>query len=416
VWAIPVAIAVVLQALLGFSMPPEIRFDSASYIAQAQSLASDFSARNAKGEPDTVRTPGYPLLVAFFLATGFGLPGVVAAQRVLWVCVVAAVAVYSYRLTRHQGLAIIAAVITAVDLPALQASGSILTETLAGAAVSLTVWRAYVAISTQSIGAGVAAGLLAGVTAFIRPVATLFGAPLALAAVIAGPRQHRYRIAMAMLASSLVIPAAWTLRNYQQTGVVTFSSISSINLLLYRAAGSLAIRDPGGVDANLERRQAELEAAGCRLAEERFGGTCESIPISRRASLYHELAMPIIAGEPIGTALQAARACVMIMFGGGANMMARLTGLSESSARVIGFAYTVPLALLATIGLWTLWRTDRLAAALMALAIVYLVAMSLGTEAYSRFRVPFLSLYATLAASGAVAVWAKFQGRRSPEA
>ena len=41
---------------------------------------------------------------------------------------------------------------------------------------------------------------------------------------------------------------------------------------------------------------------------------------------------------------------------------------------------------------------------LMLLTIAYLVVMSLGVEAYSRFRVPFLPLYAMLAGGGAAAL------------
>ena len=415
-WAIPVAIAAVLQLFLAFSVAPEITDDSPSYIAQAQSLAAEHSARNARGEPDTVRTPGYPLFLSIFLATGAGLSGAVAAQRLLWVGVVTAVALVGYRLTRNPELSIFAAVVTAIDLPALQASGSVLTETLAAVAVCLSVWQAYVAISTGSVAAGVAAGLMAGLAALIRPVSILLGAPLALAAVVAGPHHWRLRMAIGILVSSLVFPLGWTARNYVQTGVATFSSIGSINLLLYRAAGAQAIRDPGGVDVNLPRRQAALEALGCSVAEERFGGDCQSMPITRRASVYRELAIPIIVGEPIGTAMQAARALVMIMFGGGASMLARLTGVSESSARLAALAYTAPLALLATIGLWSFWRTDRLAAALMAFTIAYMVGMSLGVEAYSRFRVPILPLYAMLAGAGGVAVWAALTGQRASEA
>jgi hypothetical protein len=128
------------------------------------------------------------------------------------------------------------------------------------------------------------------------------------------------------------------------------------------------------------------------------------VPITVRATLYDDLAMPIILADPIGAGLQAARAFGMIMFGGGANMLAGITGLPESTTRLMAFGYTVPLALLACIGAVYWWRADRLAATLMLLTIMYLVVMSLGVEAYSRFRVPFLPLYAMLAGGGAAAL------------
>ena len=99
----------------------------------------------------------------------------------------------------------------------------------------------------------------------------------------------------------------------------------------------------------------------------------------------------------------------MIMFGGGANMLAGLTGIAESSTRLLAFAYTCRSRCwpAAAIGYW--WRVDRLAAVLMLLTIAYLVVMSLGVEAYSRFRVPFLPLYAMLAGGGAAALLGRWR-------
>lgn len=394
-----------IQALLFFHFEqPEIAVDSASYMAQAESLAATGSALNARGEPDTVRTPGYPLFLAAFLVTNLGYPGAIVGQRLLWIITVFAATQACFKLTRSSTAAIVAGLIMAIDLPALQATNSVLTEILAATLVSSTLWQAYQANHSRRLAYAVVAGLLAGATAWVRPVAILMAVPLALALVIAGCRAFRYRAAAVVIATSLAVSSAWVARNYLQTGVATFSTISSINLLLYRAAGTLAIRDPGGVDANIQRRQAELEAVACAAAESRFGRDCAAVPITLRATLYDDIAMPIILGDPSATAMQAARAFVMIMFGGGANMLAGMTGLTESSARLLAFAYTVPLALLACCGIGYWWRVDRLAAMLMLLTIAYLVVMSLGVEAYSRFRVPFLPLYAMLAGGGAAAL------------
>lgn len=401
---IPVAIAVLIQGLLFFTFPPEIAFDSTSYMVQAESLAANGKALNAAGEPDTVRTPGYPLFLATFLVTHLGFPGAILAQRLLWLVVVVATTLLCFRMTKSTIASVIAGVITAVDLPALQATNSILTETLAAVVVCASVWQVHRSAPSRNMSGLVLAGVLASVAALIRPVAILLGVPLALAVIIAGSRQMRLRAASAIVVASLVVSATWVARNYFETGVATFSSISNINLLLYRAAGTLAIRDPGGMDANIQRRQRELEAAACRAVVARFGRECSTVPIAVRATLYDDLAMPIIFSDPAGTGMQAARAFTMIMFGGGASMLSGITGMPESMTRLLALGYTVPLALLAGIGAVYWWRIDRLAAALMLLTIAYLVVMSLGVEAYSRFRVPFLPLYAMLAGGGAAAL------------
>lgn len=412
---IPIGIAILLQGLLFFSLEPEIAFDSASYMAQAESIASTGAARNSLGEPDTVRTPGYPLFLAAFLAAHLGYQGAIAAQHVLWIFIVASTTWLTFRLTSNTLAAIAAGIVTTIDLPALQATHAILTETWATLFVALAASQAYRTGRTGDTGNAVMAGFLAGFAALIRPVAILLGVPLAIAVAVASAQQHRIRTAALIVTASLVVPAAWTTRNYLQTGVVTFSSISSINMLLYRAAGTLAIRDPGGVDANITRRQNELGAIACRAAEARFGRACESIPITERATLYTGLAMPILRADPLGVVMQAGRAFVMIMFGGGANMMSDVTGIPESTARIIALVYTVPLALLAIAGFRFWRRVDPVAAWLMLLTITYLVVMSLGVEAYSRFRVPFLPLYAMLAGGGAAMLFDRMRPASAPD-
>ena len=398
------AVAVLIQALLFFTFEPEIAPDSRLYMAPAESLVSSGAALNPLGEPDTIITPGYPLYLAAFLFSHLGYAGAIAGQRLLWILVVAGATWLSFQATRNLIVAVVAGLITAIDLPALQATNSILAETVATVFVGLAALQAYRAAGSRRIAVAVIAGALAGAAALVRPVAILLGAALALAIVLAGSRASRVRAAAIVLAVSLAAVLAWTVRNYIQSGVATFSSLSSKNLLLFRAAGSLAIRDPGGIDANLPRRQAELELEACHAVEARFDRPCESVPIAQRATIYSGLAMPIIFGNPGGTALQAARAFVMILFGGGASMLANATGLSESAARLVALAYTVPLALLAAIGALYWWRVDRLAAAVLLLTIAYLVVIPLGAEAYSRFRVPFLPLYAMLAGGGAAAL------------
>jgi hypothetical protein len=395
---------VLIQALLFFNFEPVFASDSHLYVTRAESLVQTGVMRNEAGEPDTILTPGYPVLLAAFLATPFGYAGTVATQRLLWILVVIATTWWCARLTRSATAGLVAGLITAIDLPALQAAGSILTETVATVFVGAAVWQAYRSAPSGVAAPAVAAGLLIGTATLIRPIAVLLGIPLALAIAISGSPKHRVRIAVVLLAASLLAPAAWIARNYAQAGVATLSSIGSINLLRFRAAGTLAIRDAGGIDANLERRQAELEADACVAIEMRFGRECRSVPVAIRATVYDDIALPIIFADPVATAMQAGRAFIMIMFGGGANMLSGMTGLSESSARMIALAYTAPLALLALFGLPYWWRADRLAASLLLLAVGYFVVMSLGAEAYSRFRVPFLPLYAMLAGGGAAAL------------
>ena len=85
-----------------------------------------------------------------------------------------------------------------------------------------------------------AAGLLAGATALVRPIAVALGVPLAIAVLIGADRRWRIAAAALLLAVFSVLPVSWTIRNARETGVATLSSLAGINLLHFRAAATLA--------------------------------------------------------------------------------------------------------------------------------------------------------------------------------
>jgi hypothetical protein len=194
------------------------------------------------------------------------------------------------------------------------------------------------------------------------------------------------------------------MRNARETGVFTLSSLAGINLLHYRAAGTLAIRDAGGIDVNLGRRRDELEQRACQNLEGQYQRPCTSLSWAERATAYADIAWPIVLGDPIATGQQAVRALGMIVFGGSASLLSEITGVSDRSARLVCLAYTVPLALLAAAGIRYWWARHRAFAWLVLLVIGYMFGMALGAEAYSRFRVPVIALYGILCGGGIAAV------------
>jgi len=70
---------------------------------------------------------------------------------------------------------------------------------------------------------------------------------------------------------------------------------------------------------------------------------------------------------------------------------------------------TLPLALLAIAGCWYWYRRDRNLFYVLALTVAYFFAVSAGAEAYSRFRVPVMPMYALLAAGGAALLLQAFR-------
>lgn len=401
---LPVAVAAVLHLLLAVSVSPRFEIDSAFYTTQAQSLVAQGAALDAAGQPETRYTPGYPLFLALFLGTGLGYAGAIIAQHLLWVGIVAATVWMAGRATGSRVAAIAAGLIAALDLPGVQSSISILSETLAAATLLAAVGCAYLAMqadrSSNCLKWCVLAGVLAGATALVRPIAIALGVPLAIAILIGADRRWRVTAAAVLVAVFSVLPIFWTVRNARETGVATLSSLAGINLLHFRAAGTLAARDPGGIDGNLVRHREALELRACRELEAEHGRPCAAISWAQRSTTYSAIAWPIILGDPIATGQQAARALGMILLGGGANLLSEFSGLGEREARILCLAYTVPLALLFIAGIPYWWMRNRRFACLVLLVLAYMIGIALGAEAYSRFRVPVIAAYAIVCGGG----------------
>ena len=404
----PVALAIILHTMLAVFVAPRFESDSAIYRAQAESLVAVGASLDAEGRPETRTPPGYPLFLAAFLAAGLGYAGAVAAQHLIWVALTVAAIWLAFRMSQSLVAAAVAGWITLLDIPGLQASISVLSETLAAAtllsAVCCTVLSMQAARSAAAIRWAMCAGLMAGATSLVRPIAMVLGLPLAVAIVAGAERRWRVAAAGALLVTFAILPAFWMVRNARVAGVATLSSLAGINLLQYRAAGTLAIRDPGGMDANLSRRRDQLEQQACRSLEVKYQRPCASLTWAERSGEYAKVAWPIILGDPLASARQALRALAMIVFGGSANLLSEVTGLSERVTRMISLAYTVPLALLAVLGIPYWWRRDRAFAALVVLVVTYMFGMALGAEAYSRFRVPVIPLYAILCGGGVAGI------------
>ena len=101
---------------------------------------------------------------------------------------------------------------------------------------------------------------------------------------------------------------------------------------------------------------------------------------AERSGAYQATALPVILGDPSPPARQAARGLAMIVFGGGASLLSELTGISERTARLLSLAYTVPLAVLAVMGIPYWWRRDRALAWLLLLVIVTCLAWRLAPK------------------------------------
>jgi len=400
---VPALLALVLNLCFFSAFRGHLTPDSPSYIAPAHSMLLSASFNNDAGQPETVRTPGYPLFLAAFFALSLGVRTVVLVQHLLLAAMVGAAAVAAFRVSGNPIAGVGAGMILALDLPGIVTANDILTETLSTAFLLVVSWQAYRAATRDSHKAlwlAGLAGLLAGWAVLIRPVALFYGGPLALFFLIAAKPGLKCKTAVVALLAFCVFPAFWIARNYRVSGHATISSISGVNMLLYRAAGALAANDPGNYNANFIRRKDDLQALACQNLERMQGRPCAELSIADRANYYSELGAKIIIHTPGGFMKLAFRGLGMVVLGGGAEQIAHITGVTDRKAQVICLFYTVPVALLALLGSLYWFRRDRTMFWLLLLTLGYFFVISAGGESYSRFRVPVMPLYAILAGGG----------------
>ncbi|HEX7679708.1 MAG TPA: hypothetical protein VF713_16375, partial [Thermoanaerobaculia bacterium] len=195
--------------------------DSFTYLAPARDLLHGLGFINgftsAKGVIDTLRTPGYPLLLAAF---GLHVGPVIVFQHLLNAALAVAIYLLVIRRLGSRFIALTAAILFAIDTPTLHYANKILSETFF-TAVLFAVFVLVVYARKLPL-----AGVLTGLLVLIRPVAIVYFVVVMLCLAL---RRVRMRTIATYALLALVLPVSWQLRNLHRTGVFTISSISGVN-------------------------------------------------------------------------------------------------------------------------------------------------------------------------------------------
>jgi hypothetical protein len=363
--------------------------DSFTYLDPARNLLRGLGFTNANGLIETLRTPGYPLLLAGF---GLRIVPMIVFQHLLNVAL--AVAVYLFVMARlgDRFVAIAAAILFAIDTPTLHYANKILTETIFTAL--LFVVFALVVYARQLPLAGV----LTGVLVLIRPVAIAYFVVIAICLAM---RRIRFRTIAIYIALALLLPIGWGLRNLHDTGVFTISSIGGINMLTYRAAGALAIEDDGDFDSDLADEMKGLqESADDEIQRRLHIADAEELPDAVRGKYYSEIGLRILRQHPRAAVLLTLRGLLVNVFDSRWEGLEIVSRFPTDIVRRSLDAYTAALFVFAVIGAAALWKRDRDLSAMIIATVVYFLLISAGGEAESRFRVPVIPQYMIVAACG----------------
>lgn len=375
--------------------------DSPSYLAPAANLLEGRGFLDAAGGPETLRTPGYPLFVVPFLWMGLNLKYLVLCQHLMRALIALAVVTFAFRISHSRKSALIAGVLYCIDLPTLESANSILTEMLFTTILTiifLLLWNES-RNQHEHWTRAVVIGLLCGAAALIRPIGIFFFLPATVYLWLVRER-FRIRASLVFVMSFACLPLLWMARNYHQTGYFIFSSISGADLLSFRAAGALAINDPGPFAANFRRHRDELDALACEDLIRLYGRECSELPIPLSHEYYGQLGRKILLQHPAATMKLTLRGIAVTMLDGGATSFAEIAHISPHTAIEVLLLYTVPVLCLAIAGLTWIWRENRQCFYLAVLVMLYFVFLPAGAESYSRYRVPIIPILVVLAATG----------------
>ncbi len=194
---------------------------------------------------DALRTPGYPLFLAlsFLLTGGFFLAALVQVFLGAFVPVMIRKIGMTIGLTSRT--ATIAAIVGLLDLNFLANTASIQTEGLFMPLFLFALLYALRALPHVSYRQASILGFLFGVLALIRPAFLYVGAGFFVVFALMHFSQIKKTIGVAVagLLVLFITLSPWLVRNHQQFGAYSLSSIGPVNLYTRLAVSVLAVRD-----------------------------------------------------------------------------------------------------------------------------------------------------------------------------
>src|SRR5437762_5245572 len=396
--ALSIGIALLLRAAaMAAALPDRGRFltlDGREYLALARHPAAGYlDSASPLFSVGLFRTPVYPVAASVVLrAFGGRLEAVIAAQVLLGAITVALVGALGARLADERA-GRWAALLFALDPVPVLYGIVFQPETLFTALLVAAGLLWIRALRASATGAAALTGLLLGLAVLTRPVGVAL--PVALAAVaLLAPAARRLRVVVAMAAACLLVTSAWVARNAVLTGRPMLTTVSSINLIDYRAASALA-RAEGLTWDEARRRLAERVEARHATDEGRLDHA------------RNEVALGVLRDHPLAAGADFVEGLVRLFAGSGLTAFSALVGDPDPETLARWWKWPVLGVLLSwmavfyaavLLGLRALLRRGaRLEAGLCGAFILALALVAAGPSASTRFRAPLVPFLAVLA-------------------
>jgi hypothetical protein len=183
--------------------------------------------------PEVIRTPAYPMfLAAIYKVAGTGQLPVALAQTALFAAMCVCVFFIARRVARTDGdgVALLAAALTALFPPLPYFGALVMTELWTAFVFTLSMWIAVRAVQTRRLSSFLALGVMLGLTALSRPVFALFPVGIVLVGLVffpltgvAASRRPSMTSWAMLLGACAVTMLPWFAYNYVNFGRLTLS-------------------------------------------------------------------------------------------------------------------------------------------------------------------------------------------------
>lgn len=407
--------------------------DSARYTALATELV-EHRTFSADGQPEVMRTPGYPLFLASLMTLGvsghlvvivqIGLAFVVAAM--VWNLVQSRAPPVNNKIAAAGAFGIVV-----LDPAFTSAQLHLMTETLFVLFLTLGllfISKYEVGGETKNLWAALVSFTMA---TFVRSIG-LYLVPLLIVLLCVRTvlrRTESWRLRLTHLALALVaygaIVGAWTMRNHQVSGVATFSSAGATHLYENLAAASVA----RAKDRSWHEVRSEFRSHSYNITDNE----------AERAEYAWGQTVNILSEHPKEALFVALQGTITILLDPGTGQFANFMGLRESDTGLTSKYYDLSLsefvrymlreeraltALVALGGLWMLFFWGSCAAGgiatfgsdwtffhvFMILMAIYFIGLAAGPSGMARYRIPALPIFAYYGGIGFAWLWPGARG------
>jgi 4-amino-4-deoxy-L-arabinose transferase-like glycosyltransferase len=377
--------------------------DTPTYLGPAKELLhhNQFDSASPPGQPEFLRTPGYPVFIAavyrVFGESNTALLLVQVALSALTVFLAYLLAAWMW----SAPIGLLAALFTALDPVQNATASTILTESIA-ALLLITVATVGFAAFTQKRPRTVLWLLLGSaiaVATLIRPVTYYLPLLVVILLLVRHARRRDRWLNLAKITAALMLPlvlllGGWQLRNHERVDSWRISGIEAKNLYLFRAAGAVARSSHHTFAATKHEMWHEFGQVGTESQGSYYGR-------------MYKAGVHILASHPVDALVGTVNGLRSELFTVRAKSLGFLAFHPGAAMADAGVVVLVVFYAVCAYGMVVVIRRrrDLLAHAFVAGVAFYVLLASAGPEAVGargeRFRAPIVPILILYAARGA---------------